>query len=422
MRYLLLALLLISPALRALTLSEALETALEHNPGEAAAQARLEQARARYLQSRASLSPRLALEASGTHIRYSDSEQRRIPGAPDTTDQFAAGVQASWLLFDGGERRGRLRSADAGTQAAEAALALTRQELMQAVARTHHAARNARAARRIAEADEAFNQRQLEETETRRQAGQAALAERLNFEIRLQQARAARVAADSEESALLAALGALLGLETAAPAPTASDRTPHTPPEDFDAAWQLAETHLPELALARAQREAAQARYRAIRGERIPNIALFAGVEARREENPDFGGDDLGQSAGVVLSYDLWDGRARRNRTREADAQIAEADAELRETELNARARLREALTRLQAARQQSEISQTTLDLTRRNRELIENAHRAGTESLLRLNEAQRDFLNAESRALQAELQLRIAETESLRATGTLQP
>ena len=122
----------------------------------------------------------------------------------------------------------------------------------------------------------------------------------------------------------------------------------------------------------------------------------------------------------MVLSFDLWDGDGRRQRRREAEAELREANEEVREAELNARANLREAFVRLEAAREQVRISERTLDLTRRNRDLVEAAHRAGTESLLRLNEAQRDYLNAESRAAQTRLQLRNAEINLGLATGTL--
>ena len=406
------------PLASALTLEEALAAALADNPTEAAARARLEQAEARLQQTRAAYQPRLTLEAGGTHIRLSDRELERTPGLPGEFEQYQAGLQASLLLFDGGERRGRTRAAAESVEAARAARDLTLQELTTAVSRTYVAAQTAREAVRIAEADEAFNQRQLEETNQRREAGQSALADSLNFEIRLQQAVSARVNAQRDVELLLSTLGTLMALEGPAPEPVAP--VPEPPPElpRFEDAWPGAESRLPEIRLARATLAASESRARASRGERIPNLSLFGSVEARREDDPNFAGDDVGQTVGVVLSHDLWDGDARRQRRREAEAQVAEARAEVRRAELEARDTLRQSLSRLQAAITQSEIRQRTLELTRQNRDLIETSHRAGTESLLRLNEAQRDFLNAESRAAQARLELKNAEIDFLRAIG----
>ena len=429
MRTLLLMILFAAGNVRGLTLEEALAAALRDNPSEAVARARLEQAEARYQQSRAAYRPRISLEAGGTHIRYSDTEAAMIPGMPESADQFNAGVQARWLLYDGGERRGRLRAAQAGEAAARVSQTLVREELVAAVARSYFAAKTARESVRIAVADEAFNERQLDEINRRREAGQAALADSLNFEIRLQQAASARIGAESELASVLASLGALMGMEESAPPPAEANaevRTPMEPAreqtreEAWAEAWALAEGQLPRLALARAARTGAEERLRAVRGERRPDVALFGGVEARRADDPNFGDGDLGQSAGVVLSFDLWDGDGRRQRRREAEAELREANEEVREAELNARANLREAFVRLEAAREQVRISERTLDLTRRNRDLVEAAHRAGTESLLRLNEAQRDYLNAESRAAQTRLQLRNAEINLGLATGTL--
>ncbi|MCC5850069.1 MAG: TolC family protein [Verrucomicrobia bacterium] len=420
MRTFLLMILFSAGIVRGLTLEEALEAALRDNPSEAIALARLQQAEARYQQSRAAYRPRISLEAGGTHIRYSDTEAAMIPGMPESTEQFNAGVQARWLLYDGGERRGRLGTAEAGEEAARVSQKRAREQLVAAVARSFYAAQNARESVRIAEADEAFNQRQLDEINRRRDAGQAALADSLNFEIRQQQAESARIGAQSELSSVLASLGALMGQEDSAPPPAEEDEHEFAFELTPEEAWALAEDELPSLALSRAARKAAEESLRAVRGQRRPDIALFGGVEARREDDPNFGDGDLGQTAGVVLSYDLWDGDARRQRRRQAEAELREAEEEVREAELNARANLREAFVRLEAAREQVRISERTLELTRRNRDLVEAAHRAGTESLLRLNEAQRDYLNAESRAAQTRLQLRNAEINLGLATGTL--
>jgi len=61
-----------------------------------------------------------------------------------------------------------------------------------------------------------------------------------------------------------------------------------------------------------------------------------------------------------------------------------------------------------------------TFELSRENRELVQAAYEAGRETLLRLNEAQRDFNNAGSRYVAARLERQLAWIDYQRATGSL--
>lgn len=193
MKHTLLALLFVVPTLgltaaektsEHLTLMEAWKTALRESPTEQAANARMEQARARYRQARAAYQPQLGLRASGARVEYSDLTRSRIPGAPDSVEQYEAGLEAGWLLWNNGARKHGVEAARYAAEAAVSARGDTREQLLAEVGRAFTSAQLARANLRIAEADQEFQERQLENSVRKEEAGLSSRADRLNFEIR----------------------------------------------------------------------------------------------------------------------------------------------------------------------------------------------------------------------------------------------
>jgi outer membrane protein TolC len=185
--------------------------------------------------------------------------------------------------------------------------------------------------------------------------------------------------------------------------------------------WPEIRSQLPSLQEAEWQLQAAEARVEARQGEQMPEVSLFASVGVEREDDPDFSGDDVTNTVGVRLTWNVWDGQLINEQVRELEAAVEEARAGREQAELQARSDFRQAVTRLQASRQTLGLTLKTLELSRENRELVEASYRAGRETLIRLNEAQRDFNNAGARFAAARLQLQLNYLDLMRTTGTLE-
>lgn len=408
-----------------LTLQKAWKMALADNPSEEVALARLQQAEARYQQARSQNHPRLSIQAAGTRIQYSDTQLLRIPGAPDSSELYEAGLNATWLLWDSGVRKNRIAAGGLEAEAALSAQADSRETLLAQVGRAFTAAQLARANLRIAEADMEFQNRQLENSRRKEAAGMDSRTDRLNFEIRKLTSEDTALRQSANYEGAMAALGALLGREVDHPLPQpvsidGGQASFTEEPIELGDLWHRAQTQLPILQQVRLQEEAARAAGESARARFGPELALFGNLSAEREEDPAFSDGDLGNSVGLQLSWDLWDGNLRRQQVRESDAQVQEAAARSRQVRLQAFAELQQAFTDYQASRKSQTLSATILERSRENRDLIETSFEAGRETLLRLNEAQRDFNNAESRYATARLQRQLSWIELQKATGNL--
>lgn len=424
------ALLLTLPALlfaqnETLTLEQAWKIALQENPTEQIALARMQQAEARYNQARSSYQPRLGLTAGGSRVEYADNRQSFSSTGESSAELYEAGLQATWLLWDSGTRKNQVAAARYLSEASGAALLDSREQLLAEVGRAFTAAQLARANLRIAEADVEFQSRQLENSIRKEQAGLDSRTDRLNFEIRKLGAENTSVQQQAAFESAMAALGALLGQPTDQPLPTPvtlkpeDDSLPKEIP-DVDTLWKQARETLPALEQAALQVEAARAQVNAFKGEYGPDLSAFGNLSADREDDPAFSSGDLGNAVGLQISWDLWTGDARKQQVIEADAQLRETQAQARQVQLQAIAVIQQVHSEYLAAVKAETLSERSFDLSRENRDLVEASYQAGRETLLRLNEAQRDFNNAGSRYVASRLQRQLAWIRLQQATGTL--
>jgi outer membrane protein TolC len=408
-----------------LTLEQAWSIALDNSPTEELAQARLARAEAQAAQVRSGYQPTLSATASGARIEYSGAQFAQFPGAPDTVEQYEAGVSAGWLLWDGGRRKYRVQAGEFNVSAFEAGLSDAREQLLARVGEAFTAAQLSQANLRIAEADVEFQERQLQNSVRKEKAGLDSRADRLNFEIRKLSAESAAVQQRAQYESAMATLSALLGLNPEEPidAPTRLEPEKSNLPDSVQGGqevWDSLTEVLPALIEAARQVEAAEATVTALEREYGPELSAFGSLTMGRQDDPSFEGDDLGNTVGLQLEWDLWTGNLRKQQVAEAEASLMEARAAAREARLQAIAEVKRTVATYSASVESENLSARTFDLSRENRDLVEAAYEAGRETLLRLNEAQRDFNNAGLRYAASRLERQLAWIDYQRATGSL--
>jgi outer membrane protein TolC len=194
-----------------LDLPTALRIALEENPSLRTAFMRVEAAKARMAATTAPYFPVIGATASWTKA-FNTPIQRTIPGFNQEAELWQAGLRGSWLLFDGLTREYRVRAAEYGVEESEAAHDDARRLLKAAVETVYFDALGAIENLRIADAELAFERELLEETTKRYEAGDRSLSDKLNFEVRVQNALGLRIDVEARLASLRVALAELLGI------------------------------------------------------------------------------------------------------------------------------------------------------------------------------------------------------------------
>ncbi len=422
--------------IRMLDLDTAAAIALEQSPNLAAAAARVEQARQQAAMARASYWPQIDLVGRASRVDLSPNEyHRQLQSArilnpfatlEDPQDYYAAGANATWVLFNGFARRFRNLAARKGLARSESRKRDASRLLLSAVAAAYFSAQLAKQNCTIAEADEAFNLRLLKEAQSRYKAGAGSLSDVLNFRIRANTAKANRLRAEAELEVARIGLAALLGrpgsrLPEGLELAPLSDPAPEqlrAPSPDSSASLAL-ETR-PDVKALREAVEQARAQVKVARSKFFPTVRLAANLEGHRSGDADMERDDFGNTISLTLSYPLFAGGALRAELKRAKAALNEALRTFEQAKINIRSEVNQAVATLMSAQRQLALAKENARLVRGQRELVEKGYRAGQLSLVRLNEAQKDLVAAEGRLAQALATVHRRWYDLLSATGQI--
>ncbi len=419
--------------IKVLDLHTAQTLALAGNPSMAAAQARVEQARARVRQAAASWWPSVDLGASGnrqrlsnTTYQYNNALARLLGGTADQADDnYTAGLQATWVLFDGFYRSFKEQQANYDEQSQSAALIDSRRLLANSVAEAFLNAQLAHTKIDIAHADENFYRRQLEDAQNRFNVGAGPWGDVLNIKVQVNSAKTSLIGAEREFEAAGYGLAALMGLSEATLPSHLKLESLAKAQESATAGKEKIETLVAEAMESRPdirqlemnikQAEASQGMAKA---PLFPKVQLAGALEGSKQGDAGLTEENFGNTVGVNMSWNLYAGGADRARMVESEQAKREAVHTLAGLRNAVAAEVRQDVALLTAAEDQLRLQRETVKLVEENRDLAKNEYEAGESSLVRLNEAQRDLITTYSRLAQAQAGFQLAKQRLLAATG----
>ncbi len=419
-------------AVKVLDLVTAQKIALAGNPDMAAAMSRVEQARERIRQTAAAWWPSLDASLSGTKTRLAKnfySNSRTFSLSADhpldrTSDDFKAGLQATWVLFDGFFRSWKQQQAKFNAKGFAAALRDSQRLLAFNVAEAFYNAQLAQTRVDIALADKKFYLSQLRDAENRYEVGTGGWGDVLNIKVQLNSAKTGLMLSRRQFEAAGYGLAALMGIEDAAFPKglrlAELDRDVKLPATQEDPAKLIKEALAarPDIQRLEMLAREAEAGSGQAKASFYPRVQLVGAVNGDSPDDTSFGADDFGNTIGVNIAWNLFSGgrdRARYFEARHKQREVAYTLASLRN---RVAAEIRQDLALLAAAEEQVRLQRESVKLVRENRELAKNEYEAGETSLVRLNEAQRDLTTTYSRLAQALVGYHQARHKLLAATG----
>ncbi|PIE60138.1 MAG: hypothetical protein CSA32_00340 [Desulfobulbus propionicus] len=399
-----------------LDLHTAQQYALQGNPNMAAARTRIAQARARIQQVIAAWWPSLDLSAAAENERVSDNTHAynsllaSLYGgeAEQDSNQFSAGIQATWLLFDGFARHFQKQQAECGEQAYRFAFINAQRLLVQAVAEAYFNAQLAQTKIDIALADKKFYKRQLEDAQSRFDIGAGTWGDVINIKVQLNSAETSFILNKRELEASCYGLAALLGVpEARLPEKMRlqvldKDTEIHPFREDVAALIDEALESRPDLQQAREQARQAESEVGLAKASFYPTAQLQGYIAAARGDDPAFTNDDFGNQISLNIAWNIFSGGADRALLAEARQAKREGQYFLNSLRNQIASEVRQGIARLRAFEDQVRLQRETVILVEENRELAKNEYEAGETSLVRLNEAQRDLTTTYGRLAQA--------------------
>lgn len=395
---------------------------LRDNPTLAEAAARVEQARAALAVQNAQRLPAVAVEGNVTGSR--DGSQQ----GSGTTGQVSAalGASLSWELDLWGRVRESAAAARHRLAARTADAEGARLSLIGDIADAALALRACHLTRDIRDRDIASREVELRISRSRLSFGAIAPVVVAAAESNLAAARTERIAQDERCRQLVAALVALSGVEAGAvrevlaPLPLQRSSIAALPEPPSFAPALPATVLLGHPRVIAAEREAA-ARWSEIgvaRAERLPRIDLVGLLTGHWIRALGSSSTHVSGSAAAQLAGPLFDGGAGLANVRGAEAGYREALAQLDVAVRDAVRDIEDALAAQQSAALRIETSRQALEAARFTLAANEARWRAGAIGQLELEEARRQFNNAQESAVTAAADRVRAWVAMMRRTG----
>jgi outer membrane protein len=419
--------------IKVLDLETAQSIALAHNPDINAARMRIDQARSRIRQAVAAWHPRIDLTTSGVRQRLSDTSYRDFKhiatllgkSAEQTGEEYSAGLEATWTLFDGFYRSFNEQRSRYEEQTAQAALRNSHRLLAGAVAEAFLNAQLAQANADIARANQTFYIQELHDAQNRFDVGAGPWNDILNIKVQINAAATEFIRAHREYEAASYGLAALMGLPAATLPEQVRLQTLDQLPdsairvqENTDELLAEAARQRPDLQALKTQVRLREASVGMAKAPLYPAVRVAGSIEGNRENDPGIRDEHISRTVGMEMRWNLYAGGADRARIIEAEQARREAGYLLAGQQNEVAAEVRGHLARLAAAEEQVRLQRETVQLVEENRDLAKNAYAAGEDSLVRLNEAQRDLVATHARLAQALASRRLQHQRLLAAIG----
>lgn len=404
------------PALNDPTLDGLVDAALKANPNLGVARARLRQARAALGTERANGRPNGNATAMAAHLRLPPLGDALGTGAagggfavPSSLNLYSVGFDATWEIDLFGGHRRAVEAAGAAAEAAEAQLADAQLSLTAEVASAYINLRSVQQRIALSDAAIARQQRMLELTARRVQAGTASQLDLTRLQGQLESTRAesepllSQLDAYRDELATLAGLApGALDAQLAAPAPVP---LPPGAVATGDPAAML--KRRPDIRAAERTLAARSAQVGQADAARFPRLTLLGLIGIGGTHPSDLTHlDDFSSIAAPQLSWNFLDFGRNAARIEQAEGVRDEAEAQYRVAVLGALRDAEGALSRFRQRRATVATIARAKAAADHATELMAARQKAGTASLIDLLDTERQQIAAEQNLAQAQAAL----------------
>lgn len=191
-----------------------------------------------------------------------------------------------------------------------------------------------------------------------------------------------------------------------------------------DELYQKLMTENAQLSIARMQRDLSRAELREVRGERFPVVSLTSGYTYSSSQND--GGffrfnETTGFSVGITARVNIFNGFDTNRRVQNAQINRKNAEITLESMRLRLEADFLATFRAYQNSLELVDLEEENLLNAEETLDIALERFRLGSISSLEFREAQRTFIAAENRLINAKFDAKIAEAELMRLSGELE-
>jgi outer membrane protein TolC len=402
-----------------LTLATAVDLALCGNPTTRSSWAAARQAAAALGSAESAWLP--SASATGAEIRtYGDyvNATGNIHSGPENTRDAA--LDLSWTLYDFGGRGGRVRSARGLLDAAADTLSSVSQQTVAGVVQSYYAVVAADATLLAARTTEDAAARSLDIARSLRDGGVSTLGDVLQAQTAHDLAVLTRVQAELSVKSAYGGLAVEIGLPADRPLKLETATVPaEVPALNARMADLMAEAarQRPDLAAARAERDAAEANVTAARAVGRPSISIQAGRNLAYTPYVD---NQNYNQIGIYVTVPIFSGFSATYGVRQAQAALEASDANVEQARLQVSLGVWNAYYGLESANQQLGATALLVTTAGDNQQVALGRYQSGVGTIIDVLTAQSAAASARLLRISAEFGWQVARAQLALALGRL--
>jgi outer membrane protein len=340
---------------------------------------------------------------------------------PDSINNFQSQLTVDQVLYDAGQVRNAVKSADLGREMSGEEQRRTRMQVISGVAKAYYGAvlaaeslKTAEQAQRSAEAD-------LKRADSVRAAGMSTDVDVLSIRVHLAAVNEQRIQRAADLDVARAALNDVLGLPLDTPHTLTTALSPLDLPDmELAALEHDAATGRPEARETRLAADLAKTQVDSARSSFLPQVSFHAGFETNAQNFVTKGGTNW--LASVGLRWNLFNGFADRAHVAESKSWLERAHADQHLMDSAVRLEVRRAWANLRAAEQRIEVAKAAVAEAEESLRITQNRYEAGMSNVTDLLRNETAVLESRTRFLAAVHDQRIAATMLDLAAGRLTP
>jgi len=412
------------PAPSTLSLEQAIELALKHNPTAAIAEQGVWAARGLVTQAVSALAPRLDVSAQRvTPVNLPPFSFQSSNSSLETT------FSISQPLFTAGSLQKGVRAAGDYLHGSEGNYQRTRQQIAYLVRQTYYGVLTAEEGVKVIQEVLSSARESLRVARVRYEAGVAPQYDVLAAEARLARVEQELIAAESARDTGWAALGTVLGVAIPPDTGLTTPRPAETSPQRLTDLQTEALAKRPDLRTSAAQVAVARAQLAIARAARWPTVSAAATYSLRPKTTipgESFGlppGTELivSQSGGYIVlaaSWSLYNGGQVFGSIRTAEARLRQAEQAVASLKLQINLDIQTAYLSLEAARAQVPAARKEVDQAQEAQRIARLRYQEGVGTSIEILDADANLEGAKTRLNQAIFGLNLAAAQLELAAG----
>jgi outer membrane protein len=419
-----------------LSLTDAVKLALEKHPSVEASRSAVKAAETRITEARSGYLPKLNYSESWMrsnnpvfvfsslltqHQFTADNFALGPLNRPDALNNFQSQVTLDQAIYDGGQTRLAMKSAELGRGLSAEDERKNNMNVIASVARAYHGVMLANESLKVADEAVRSAEADLNQAKAIRSAGMSTDADVLSIQVHLAAMREQQIRRKADVEVALAALNEALGLPLSEPHDLTTPLTAASHQQVSLAGYEKeSQTERPELRQARLAASLAETQGKTARASLLPQVGARVGFEADRQRFVTRGGANW--IASVSLRWNLFNGLADKARIDQASYQLERARALERQADARIRLQVRQAYADFDSANQRIQVAQAAVSMAEESLRITKNRYDNGLTNVTDLLRTETALLEARMRRLAAIYDQRLSAVNLELAAGGLTP